>query len=203
LDLPVDFDKLSEAGSMMGSGGMIVMDEDNCMVEIARYFTDFLVEESCGKCVPCREGLRQLSRILNRICAGEGKEGDIQLIEDLSATITDASICALGGTAANPVMSTIKHFRDEYVAHIRDKKCPAGVCKKLITFTVVDDRCTGCTACARACPEKAAVATDMQAKAPIKGKLNPKLKQHTILQDKCIKCGLCADACKYAAIKIE
>jgi len=203
LDLPVDFDELAKAGSMMGSGGMIVMDEDNCMVEIARYFTEFLADESCGKCTPCREGLKQLSKILNRISAGEGHMEDLDMIEHLAETITDASICALGGTAANPVMSTLKYFRNEYEAHIKDKKCPARVCKKLIKYTVVSDQCTGCTACARACPEKAVTATEGPAKAAIKGKLNPKLKTHAVIQDKCIKCGLCFDACKYNAIKVE
>lgn len=189
LDLPVDFDELSKVGSMMGSGGMIVMDEDNCMVEVARYFTDFLVDESCGKCVPCREGLRQLSRILNRICSGEGKEDDLAMIEALAETVTDASICALGGTAANPVMSTLKYFRHEYEEHIRHKKCPAKVCKKLISYKVIDENCTGCTRCARVCPEKC-----------ISGKAK---EVHFIDDKKCIRCGLCLDSCKFNAIKVE
>lgn len=189
LDIHVDFDELSKVGSMMGSGGMIVMDEDNCMVEVARYFTDFLVDESCGKCTPCREGLRQLSRILNRICGGEGKEEDLALIEQLSETITDASICALGGTAANPVMSTLKYFRNEYMVHIRDKKCPAKVCKKLIKYTVIEDKCTGCTRCFKVCPENA-----------VTGKAK---ELHFIDDKKCIRCGLCFEACKFKAIKIE
>ena len=132
LDLPVSFDELSKAGSMMGSGGMIVMDETSCMVDVARYFEEFLEGESCGKCVPCREGVRRMRQILDDICAGRGREGDVELLEDMSQAIIDGSLCALGGSAPNPVLSTIKFFRDEYDVHIRDKKCPAGVCRELI-----------------------------------------------------------------------
>jgi NADH:ubiquinone oxidoreductase subunit F (NADH-binding) len=131
LDLPVSFDELSKAGSMMGSGGMIVMDETSCMVDVARYFLEFLQSESCGKCVPCREGIRRMREILDDICTGKGREGDVELLEIMSEAIIDASLCALGGSAPNPVLSTIKSFREEYDAHIRDKKCPAGVCKEL------------------------------------------------------------------------
>jgi NADH-quinone oxidoreductase subunit F len=201
LDLPIDFDALAKAGSMMGSGGLIVMDEDTCMVEVARYFTEFLAEESCGKCVPCREGVRNMLWILTRICEGKGEEGDVALLEEMSEAITDASLCALGSTAPNPVLSTIHYFRSEYEAHIRDKRCPAHVCKALTTYRVDTETCTGCTACARACPTDAAVATDKQAPAAIKGKRNEKLKLHTIVQDKCIKCGMCFEACNYDAIR--
>ncbi|MFH0800270.1 MAG: NADH-ubiquinone oxidoreductase-F iron-sulfur binding region domain-containing protein [Pseudomonadota bacterium] len=203
LDLSIDFDELTKAGSMMGSGGLIVMDEDTCVVDIARYFTKFLTEESCGKCVPCREGVAHMLWILERICNGEGREDDIKLLEEMSETIIDGSLCALGSTAPNPVLSTIRYFRDEYEAHIKDKRCPARVCKALITYNVIDKNCTGCTSCARACPTEAAVATDKPAPAPIKGKVNPKLKLHTVVQDKCIKCGMCYEACKYGAIKVE
>jgi NADH:ubiquinone oxidoreductase subunit F (NADH-binding)/ferredoxin len=186
LDLPVDFERLTEAGSMMGSGGMIVMDEDNCMVDIARYFVKFLTEESCGKCVPCREGLDRLLDILTDITAGKGKEGDIELLEELGGLLKETSLCALGTTASNPVLSTIKYFRDEYEAHIREKRCSAGVCKALITFRVDEEKCTGCRVCLRECPQEA-----------ISGE---KKKPHTIDQSKCIRCGLCRDSCKFEAI---
>jgi NADH:ubiquinone oxidoreductase subunit F (NADH-binding) len=153
LDMKVDFDSLTEAGSMMGSGGMIVMDENNCMVDVAKYFIDFLIDESCGKCTPCREGLFALSKILGRICKGEGKAGDIELLEELSQTIVDTSLCQLGGAAPNPVLSTIRYFRDEYEKHINEKKCPAGVCKDLITYNI-NQKCdgVGCRLCAKNCP---------------------------------------------------
>ena len=186
LDLPVDFDRLTEAGSMMGSGGMIVMDEDTCMVDVARYFTKFLTEESCGKCVPCREGLDRMLDILTAITEGRGREGDIELMEELGAVIKDASLCALGSTAANPVLSTIRYFRDEYEAHIREKRCPAGVCRELLTFTIDEEKCTGCQVCARECPQDA-----------ISGE---KKAVHQIDQQKCIKCGLCRDLCKFDAV---
>ncbi len=181
LNLPVDFDKLTEAGSMMGSGGMIVMDEDTCMVDIARYFIDFLTQESCGKCVPCREGLRQMLNILNNICAGKGRKGDIELLEELSEMMSDASLCALGTTAPNPVLSTIKYFRDEYQAHIKQKQCPAKVCQELITYYILPDRCQACLICARDCPTEAI--------AGGKGLI------HVIDQEKCIKCGICFEVC--------
>ena len=203
LDMPVDFDELTKIGSMMGSGGMIVMDDRTCMVDIARYFLNFLREESCGKCVPCREGVPRMQKILDDICEGRGDEAKLVLLEELAQTVRDASLCGLGQTAPNPVLSTLKHFRHEYEAHIRDKKCPAGVCKALITYGVSEDKCTGCTACARACPTDAAVATDQPAKGAIKGKVNPKLKMHRIVHEKCIKCGACFDACKYDAIEIK
>jgi NADH-quinone oxidoreductase subunit F len=189
LDMPVDFDELTKVGSMMGSGGMIVMDDRSCMVDVAKYFLKFLEEESCGKCTPCREGVKQMRIILDRITEGKGKEEDIETLEWIGAGVIDGSLCALGGTAPYPVLSTIKYFRDEYLAHIRDKKCPAGVCKPLITYSVVADNCTGCTACARVCPTKAAT--------------GEKKKVHTINQETCIKCGACYDACKFDAIQVK
>jgi len=189
LDLPVDFDELYKVGSMMGSGGMIVMDEDTCMVDIARYFIEFLKEESCGKCVPCREGIRRMHEILTDITEGKGRPGDIELLEEMSSAIIDSSLCALGTSAPNPVLSTIKYFRDEYIAHIEKKKCPAGVCKALITYSIIKDNCTGCGACKRGCPEKA-----------ITGE---KKKVHKIDQKKCIRCGICKDVCKFNAVGVE
>ncbi len=189
IDMPVDYDRLTEVGSMMGSGGMIVMDEGNCMVDIARYFTKFLTEESCGKCSPCREGLDRMLDMLTDITEGKGKEEDIALLEELGEVIKDTSLCALGGTAANPLLSTIKYFRDEYEAHINDKRCPAGVCKALITFKIDKKLCTGCGVCARDCPQKA-----------ISGE---KKKPYKIDQKLCIKCGLCRDLCKFDAVAVS
>ncbi len=191
LDLPVDFDELTKAGSMMGSGGMIVMDQDTCMVDVAKYFLDFLRFESCGKCVTCRDGIKRLWEITDRITKGQGREGDLELIEELSECVAEASLCALGGTAPNPVLSTVKHFREEYEAHIRDKKCPAHVCKELITFTIDPEKCTGCMLCAKKCPTGA-----------ISGE---KKQPHVIDQDKCIKCRVCYEACpdKWAAVEIS
>ena len=189
IDLPVDFDKLTEAGAMMGSGGMIVMDEDNCMVDMARYFVKFLTEESCGKCVPCREGLDRMLDILTDITEGRGKPEDIELLQELGDVIKEASLCGLGGTAPNPVLSTIRYFRDEYRAHVIDKRCPAGVCKALITFTVDAVKCTGCRVCARECPQGAVSGEKKQA--------------HLIDQEKCIRCGLCRDLCTFDAILVS
>ncbi len=188
LDMKIDFDTLTEAGSMMGSGGMIVMDEKTCMVDVARYFIDFLVDESCGKCTPCREGLYQMKRILERICNGEGKEGDIEQLEDMSETIIATSLCQLGGSAPNPVLSTIKYFRHEYEEHIREKKCTAGVCKPLIKFEI-NDKCTGCTLCAINCPVKC-----------ISGS---KKELHIINQDECVKCGICFDVCNFDSVEVK
>jgi len=183
LDIPVDFDRLDEAGSMMGSGGLIVMDEDICMVDTARYYTDFLAHESCGKCMPCRTGLRQLLRILNNITTGNGTEGDLELLEELSDLLQHAALCALGKTAPNPVISTIKHFRSEYDAHIRDKRCPAGVCRALITYSINPDDCTACEACEKNCPTEAI------------SKVDGETPYCVIDQEKCIKCGSCLDVC--------
>ena len=189
LDLPVDFDALTEAGSMMGSGGMIVMDETSCMVDVAKYFLHFLSEESCGKCVPCREGIRQMHGILERITLGMGKPGDIELLEELSATVADGSLCALGGSAPNPVLSTLRYFRDEYEAHIYEKRCPAGACKNLIRYRIVSDACTGCGLCRSRCPVQA---IEGKRKAP-----------HVLDESICIKCGICFDSCKFDAIVVE
>jgi len=189
LDLKVDFDQLTEAGSMMGSGGMIVMDEASCMVDVAKYFVHFLAEESCGKCVPCREGLLRMHQVLERITDGNGMPGDLELLQGLADVLTDGSLCALGGTAANPVLSTIRYFRDEYEAHIEKKRCPAGVCKALITYWIDSEKCTGCQACGKRCPGNA-----------ISG---PKKEPHSIDQSKCIKCGVCADTCRFDAIGVN
>jgi NADH:ubiquinone oxidoreductase subunit F (NADH-binding)/(2Fe-2S) ferredoxin len=189
LDLPVDFQKLTEVGSIMGSGGMIVMDQDTCMVDVARYFVDFLKEESCGQCNPCREGLKQMLEILTRICNGEGKTGDIELLEELGVMMQRFSLCGLGTSAPNPVLTTILYFRDEYDKHIKEKKCPAGVCKPLFHYEIDEENCTGCQVCFRKCPQEA-----------IAGE---KKKLHTIDQEKCIKCGICYDACKFNAVVVR
>lgn len=189
LDLGVDFDELSKVGSIMGSGGMIVMDQDTCMVDVARYFLDFLNEESCGQCNPCREGIKQMLDILTNICQGNGKEGDIELLEELGVMIQRFSLCGLGTSAPNPVLTTILYFRNEYEAHIRDKKCPAGVCKPLFYYEIDPETCTGCRSCAKKCPQEAIT--------------GDKKKPHSLDQSKCIKCGICYDTCKFDAIVIR
>jgi len=189
LDLKVDFDELTKAGSMMGSGGMIVMDEDTCMVDVARYFINFLTDESCGKCVPCREGLRQMHKILTNITEGKGKEGDIELLEELSEVAAETSLCALGKTAPNPFLSTFRYFKDEYEAHIKHKRCPALSCKALISYYIDPEKCLACLICLRECPDGA-----------IDG---GKRKIHIIDQDKCTNCGTCFEVCptRFSAVK--
>lgn len=188
LDTPIDFDNLIALGSMMGSGGMIVMDEDNCMVDVARFYLEFTVEESCGKCTPCREGTKRMLDILNRICEGEGSLEDLDMLESLAYMIKDSSLCGLGQTAPNPVLSTLKHFRKEYEAHVIDKVCPAGVCSNLTNYIVLDN-CIGCTKCARNCPVGA-----------IEGKVKEK---HFIDLNTCIRCGACKTACPVNAISTK
>ena len=188
LDLQIDFDELAKVGSMMGSGGMVVMDETSCMVDVARFFVHFLRAESCGKCLPCREGLARMDDILTGICEGRGRESDVELLKELSVAITDGSLCALGGSAPNPVLSTLRYFEDEYRAHILDRRCPAKTCKALITYRILPDKCTGCTVCAKKCPPRV-----------IAGK---RKEPHQIDPSGCIKCGACFDACRFDAIEV-
>ncbi len=189
LDTPVDFDELTKLGSMMGSGGMIVLDEDNCVVDVAKYFINFLKDESCGKCFPCREGLVQLSHILERITAGEGEEEDLEKLEDLCWLMKNTCLCELGKSAPNPLLTAMKYFPDEFEAHIKDKRCPSGVCRALITIVIDPELCTGCTLCARKCPAGA-----------ISGEPG---KPHEIDQEKCTKCKLCVGVCKVGAVRVE
>lgn len=186
--LPVDFEALTEAGSMVGSGGMVVMDEATCMVDVAKYFLKFLIDESCGKCVPCRIGLRRMLEIINDITEGRGTEEKLALLEETAETVSIASLCALGKTAPNPVLSTIKYFRSEYEAHIKDKKCPAGVCRELIQYSIDKEKCKACGACLKACPHNAIL---------VKGKV------YSINDRLCQKCGICKEACKFQAITVK
>lgn len=188
LDLPVDYEALTAAGSMMGSGGLVVMDNETCMVDIARFFMEFTQDESCGKCVPCRVGTRRILEILQRICNGEGRESDLDLLDELCEQIKATSLCGLGQGAPTPVASTLKHFRDEYEAHIREKRCPAKVCKALIRYTIQDGICTGCTVCARNCPVGAITGERRQT--------------HVIDPDICVRCGICMQVCNFNAIEI-
>jgi len=187
-DIPIDYDSVNSTGAIMGSGGMVVMDETTCMIDVAKFFLDFTQKESCGKCTFCRIGTKRMLEILTRITEGEGKEGDIEMLEDLSYKIRESSLCGLGQTAPNPVLTTIKYFRDEYEAHINDKKCPAKVCKPLLTYEVIADKCTGCTVCAKNCPTDA-----------IDG---ARKEIHFIRQEDCIQCGSCFTKCKFDAIKV-
>ncbi len=186
LDLPLDFDSLAKAGAMIGSGGMVVMDKKTCIVEVARFFMNFTQNESCGKCVPCREGTKQMLAILERIVAGEGEEEDLDLLEELATVIQESSLCGLGKTAPNPVLTTLRYFRDEYLAHVRDKKCPAGVCKAMKAYSIDPELCRGCSKCSRVCPA---------------GAISGKIKEPFVIdEDKCISCGACQEACPFGAI---
>ena len=189
LDIPVDYESLGKVGSIVGSGGMIVMDEDNCMVEVARYFLAFTQGESCGKCAPCREGTWHMLNILTDITEGRGKEGDLEVLEKMSGLVKQTALCALGNTAPNPILTTMKYFRDEYEAHIREKRCPAKQCKALIRYLILEDKCTGCTACARNCPVSC-----------ISGE---RKKLHVIDEEQCIRCGICYTVCKFDAVRVE
>jgi NAD-dependent dihydropyrimidine dehydrogenase PreA subunit len=187
-DLPIDFDSLWEAGAMMGSGGMIVMDNTTCMVDVAKYFLDFLIDESCGKCIPCRLGLQRLRELLGEFSAGRGSLEDLEELDSLAHAVRDGSLCALGGSAPNPVLATLRYFRDEYEAHILHRKCPAAVCKELITYSINPELCNGCTACARECPQGAITGT--------------KKEPHTLDASLCIKCGACHEVCKFGAVAV-
>jgi len=189
IDTPIDYDNLIAIGSMMGSGGLIVMDEDNCMVDIAKFFLEFTVDESCGKCTPCRVGTKRLLEILDKIISGNGELEDLDRMEELCNYIKSASLCGLGQTAPNPVISTLRYFRDEYIAHIVDKKCPAGVCKSLLSYTIDQDKCIGCGMCAKNCPADAISKTTYVAPGH-------KLPSLEIDPAKCVKCGACLDSCK-------
>jgi NADP-reducing hydrogenase subunit HndC len=187
-DTPVDYDSLTAVGSMMGSGGMIVLDQRDCVVDVAAYFLKFLEEESCGKCIPCRLGLTRMREMLDNFAAGKGSEDDLEELASLAAAVADGSLCALGGSAPNPVLTTIRYFKDEYLAHINQQKCPAGVCKALITYEINAEVCTGCMVCARQCPQSA-----------ISGE---KKKPHAIDQEACIQCGICLESCKFGAVTV-
>jgi NADH-quinone oxidoreductase subunit F len=186
LDTIVDYDSINQTGAIMGSGGMVVMDTGTCMVDVAKFFLNFTQNESCGKCTFCRIGTKRMLEILTRITEGKGRMEDLDLLEELSERIKKTSLCGLGQTAPNPVLTTLKYFRDEYIAHIQEHRCPAGVCKELITFTIDAEKCVGCTACARKCPVNC-----------ISGEVK---KPHVIDQEACIKCGSCYDTCKFNAI---
>ncbi|MCL1829252.1 MAG: 4Fe-4S binding protein, partial [Oscillospiraceae bacterium] len=186
IDTPLDYESMAAIGSIVGSGGLIIMDEDNCMVDIAKFFLEFTMDESCGKCSPCRIGTKRMHEILDKITSGTGVPEDIDILEELCHHLKANSLCALGQTAPNPVLSTIKHFRSEYEAHVRDKKCPAGICKDLMVYKIIEDKCKGCTACSRVCPNDA-----------ITGEVK---KLHVIDAAKCIKCGACVEKCKFDAI---
>ena len=185
LDVPLDYESLNKLGAIMGSGGLIVMDESSCMVDVARFFLEFVQDESCGKCTPCREGTARMKQIVDLICEGKGEMKDLDELEKLAATVTNASLCGLGQTAPNPVLSTLRHFKEEYIEHIRDKKCRTAVCKDLIVFEILDT-CNGCQACVKVCPVEAI--------------LGDKKQMHIINTDLCIRCGMCLSKCKFDAI---
>ena len=187
LDTPVDYEAIAKVGAIMGSGGAIVMDENTCMVDMARFFMDFVQDESCGKCTPCREGTRRLLQLLEKLCQGKGEPGDLINMEVLSDTIKDTALCGLGQTGPNPVLSTLTYFRDEYLAHIKDKNCPAKVCKPLFTYEVITENCKMCGLCFRNCPSDAVIWK--------------KKEVAEIIQDKCVKCGICKEVCKFGAIE--
>ena len=189
IDLAVDYEQLTRAGSIMGSGGMIVVDEDTCMIDVARYFLDFTMKESCGRCSSCRVGIQLMYQILSDIIEGRGEEGDIELLEEISQAVIDTSLCALGGTAPNPVLTTIRYFRDEYEAHIREIRCPAKACRHLIQYTIDEEKCNGCTRCLRLCPVEAVT--------------GEKKKPHHILQERCTQCGACLEGCRFGAVIIK
>ena len=186
LDMPMDFDSLKKKGAMIGSGGLVVMDEDNCMVEVARFFMNFTQNESCGKCVPCREGTLRMLEILERIVAGKGEREDLDMLEELADMISKTALCGLGKTAPSPVISTMKYFRDEYLAHVVDKKCPAKNCQAMKRYVIIEEKCKGCSKCARQCPVNA-----------ISGEIK---KPFVIDAEKCIKCGACEEACSFGAV---
>ena len=188
-NLPVDFDALTKAGAMMGSGAMIVMDDKDCVVDVARYFLRFLEEESCGKCIPCRLGLTKMREILDNFSHGHGDEKDIEDLKSLAEAIQDGALCALGTSAPNPCLTTLKFFKDEYIDHVKNQKCPAGVCKDLITYSINPDKCTGCRSCARQCPQNC-----------ISGE---KKKVHVIDAKNCIRCGICMETCKFDAVEVR
>jgi len=188
FDLPIDFDVLSEAGSMVGSGGMVVMDAESCMVDVAKYFLTFLQDESCGKCLPCRLGIDRMLEIITDITEGRGRPEQLDLLEELADTVSQTALCGLGKTAPNPVLSTLRYFRPEYEAHINEKKCPAGVCKALITYWIDPDRCTGCGVCLQGCAHKAITGRKKQA--------------HVIDTQLCQKCGICRSECKFDAVRV-
>ena len=191
LDTPVDYESITSTGAIMGSGGMIVMDETTCMVDIARFFLDFTQKESCGKCVQCRIGTKRMLEILERICTGQGQESDLELLEELAEKVRDGSLCGLGQSAPNPVLTTMRYFREEYEAHIRDRKCPAGQCKELISYRIEAEKCKGCTLCVKKCPVNCIV--------------GEKRKPHVIEQEQCIKCGTCMEVCptRFSAVTVE
>jgi NADH-quinone oxidoreductase subunit F len=195
LDLPLDFDSLDKYGSMMGSGGVIVMDDRTCMVEVARYYTNFLAEESCGKCTPCREGLRRMLEILTDLTTGKGQEGDIERLLEIGAAMKEAALCGLGKSAPNPVLSTIQYFRDEYEAHIKDRTCPAGICPGLTRFLIDEKTCKSCGACSKVCP--------VSAISGKKGKPGKQGLPYRIDGKTCISCGSCRSACRFNAVYTE